>query len=307
MATAAQARPTDRASYRQAISRTTHVAPRSCCGSRRRVPIECSAPARRPPIGACIEPAVASEIQNGDSGGPWLPDDTLRPYVVGITSYNSAPQRTSPTTADWQDLHATRITESSIHGWIDRTAGIQTGTVGAVYRNATSGASWLFKRDGFLHSIPDGGTYRCLTAAGAPVVSEGAFQLAEFPVACEPARCTTPPRPHYARLKRCAIIDEGSAGFHYPVGIYPARNVSCAKAKFVFRRTLHSPDRYVTVTPGHNPWLVWRDGWGCDGHSIWVCLYRFRNPIRGVTRIAYSAECGAGAGCPTRLRQYVAW
>jgi len=112
---------------------------------------------------------------------------------------------------------------------------------------------------------------------------------------------------HFARLRRCAIIDEGSAGFHYPVGIYPARHVSCAKSKSVFRRTLHSPDQYVTVTPGHNPWLVWRDGWGCDGHSIWVCLYRFRNPIRGVTRMAYSAECGTSTGCPARLRLYIAW
>jgi hypothetical protein len=177
----------------------------------------------------------------------------------------------------------------------------------SVYRDAGSGASWLFKRDGFLHSIPDGGTYRCLTAAGAPVASEDVFQLAELPVSSEPAQCTTPPPPHFARLKRCAIIDEGSAGFHYPVGIYPARNVSCAKSTFVFRRTLHSPDLYVTVTHGLNPWLVWRDGWGCDGHSIWVCLHRFRNPIRGVTRIAYSSECGAPDGCPSRLRLYIAW
>jgi len=40
--------------------------------------------------------------------------------------------------------------------------------------------------DGFLHTIRDGGTYRCLTAAGAPVVSEGAFQLAKLPVSSEP-------------------------------------------------------------------------------------------------------------------------
>jgi hypothetical protein len=118
-----------------------------------------------------------------------------------------------------------------------------------------------------------------------------------------------PPRggPRFAQLARCTIIDEGSGGFHYRVGIYPARNVSCAKSKSVLRRTSRTPDRYVTVTPGQNPWLVWRDGWGCDGHSIWVCLYRFRNPIRAVTRIAYSAECDAGARCPSRLRVYIAW
>jgi hypothetical protein len=116
-----------------------------------------------------------------------------------------------------------------------------------------------------------------------------------------------PSGPHFAWLRRCAIIDEGSGGFHYWVGIYSARNVSCGKARFVFRRTSHSPDRYVTVTRGHNPWLVWRDGWGCDGHSLWVCLYRFRNPIAGVTRIAYSAECDGGAGCPARLHISQLW
>jgi hypothetical protein len=255
----------------------------------------------------CLHRAGASEIQNGDSGGPWVPDDTLRSYVVGISSYNSAPQRIGATTVDWQDHHATRITDPTIHNWIDRTAGIQTRTVGAVYRNAGSSASWLFKRDGFLHSIPDGGTYRCLTAAGAPVVSEGVFQLAELPVSSEPAQCTTPPPPHFAWLRRCAIIDEGSGGFHYWVGIYPASDVSCGKAKFVFRRTSQSPDHYVTVTRGHNPWLVWRDGWGCDGHSIWVCLYRFRNPIHGVTQIAYSSECDGGAGCPEHLHISQLW
>ena len=140
----------------------------------------------------CLRRAGASEIQNGDSGGPWVPDDKLKSYVVGITSYNSAPQRTDATAVDWHDHHATRITDPTIHAWIDRTAGIQTGTVGAIYRNAGSGASWLFKRDGLLHSIPDGGTYRCLTASGAPAVSEGAFQLAELPVSNEPAKCTTP-------------------------------------------------------------------------------------------------------------------
>ena len=255
----------------------------------------------------CLHRAGTSEIQNGDSGGPWVPDDTLRPYVVGITSYNFAPHQAGATTIDWQYHGATRITDPTIHGWLDRTAGIQTGTVGVVYRNAGSGASWLFKGDGLLHDIASRGTYRCLTEAGARVVTEGAFQLAELPASSEPAQCTTPRGPHYAWLTRCAIIDEGTAGSLFPIGIYPARNVSCAKSKFVFRRTMHSPDRFVTVDRGHNAWLVWRDGWGCDGHSIWVCLYRFRNPIRGITRIAYSAQCPTSVGCPRRLRQYLAW
>ncbi|GAC1642678.1 MAG: hypothetical protein NVS4B2_32320 [Chloroflexota bacterium] len=117
-----------------------------------------------------------------------------------------------------------------------------------------------------------------------------------------------PSGPYFAWLRRCAIVDEGSAKFHYPVGIYPARDVSCAKAKSLLTRAFHRPpDRYVTVVHGQNPWLVWRDGWGCDGHSVWACLYRFRNPIRGVTRLAYSAECGDGDRCPSRLRMYVAW
>jgi hypothetical protein len=110
-----------------------------------------------------------------------------------------------------------------------------------------------------------------------------------------------------AVLKRCSKLDEGTGGFHYWVGIYPARRVTCAQARFVFRRTSKTPDRYVTVAPGHNPWLVWNDGWGCDGHSVWVCLYRFRNPIHGVTRMAFSSECGAGSGCPARLRVSIEW
>jgi alpha-tubulin suppressor-like RCC1 family protein len=143
----------------------------------------------------CLHRIGVSEIQNGDSGGPWVPDDIRMPYILGITSYNSNPQATSATTVAWQYHHATRITDPAVHNWIDTTANILTGTVGTIYRDSSNGASWLYESDGFLHSIPDGGTYLCLTDAGAQVINAGAFELAELPLSSAPATCesTQPP------------------------------------------------------------------------------------------------------------------
>jgi hypothetical protein len=133
----------------------------------------------------CLHRAGVSEIQNGDSGGPSVPDDTLKSYVVGITSYNSAPQRTGATTVDWQDHHRPP----------SRTRPSTIGSIAPLASRPAPSApcteTWqprvvAVQADGFLHTIPDGGTYRCLTAAGAPVVSEGAFQLAKLPVSSEP-------------------------------------------------------------------------------------------------------------------------
>jgi hypothetical protein len=36
----------------------------------------------------------------GDSGGAWVPDDTLRPYVVGITSDDFMPHLAGTTATD---------------------------------------------------------------------------------------------------------------------------------------------------------------------------------------------------------------
>jgi hypothetical protein len=137
----------------------------------------------------CMKRNGPSSILHGDSGGPWVPD-TANPFTLGITSYDADPQKTSPTTIEWSLHAATRLTTSSIHDWIARTAGIITPVVGTIYRNPATGASWLAESDGFLHPIPDGGTYLCLTGNGSPVSNGSAFTLAELPKAAANATCS---------------------------------------------------------------------------------------------------------------------
>ena len=139
----------------------------------------------------CLRNAGQSEIENGDSGGPWV-TDLSNPFIVGVTSFNSAPKVTSPTAVDWQAHAAARATDPAVHSWLTSTAGIVNAHP-AIFRNPANGASWEFGTDGFRHSIPDGGTYLCLTASGLAVYNLDSFTLAEMPLSPNNATCSAGP------------------------------------------------------------------------------------------------------------------
>jgi len=125
---------------------------------------------------------------HGDSGGPWV-TDTGNPFIVGVTSFNAGPQTTSATTVAWAYHFVTRVTNASIHDWIASTAGIVQPAANTIYRDPANGESWLGEPDGFIHPIPDGGTYLCLTGNGSPVSNQTRFVLDELPKSATPASC----------------------------------------------------------------------------------------------------------------------
>lgn len=137
----------------------------------------------------CLRDNGPSEILNGDSGGPWMPDAT-DPILVGVTSYNSDPEVTSATTVQWQYDHAVRLTAPLTYNFVTSTAGIPVPVTNTIYRDPTSGTSWLAESDGFSHPITTGATYQCLTSRGDLVKNHTAFYLDEIPQSTVPATCS---------------------------------------------------------------------------------------------------------------------
>jgi hypothetical protein len=138
----------------------------------------------------CMRDNGPSEILNGDSGGPWMPD-AANPFLVGVSSQNYGPKVTSPTTVQWQYHLPTRLTTPSTYNFITSTAGIPVPTADTIYRDPASGASWLAESDGFLHPIATGATYQCLTGKGDPVENHTAFYLDEIPRSTAQATCSS--------------------------------------------------------------------------------------------------------------------
>lgn len=136
----------------------------------------------------CLRRKGPSEIMHGDSGGPWVTTKT-DPTIVAVTSYNNGFTPTG-TISGFSTYHAAaKISVPDVHKWLADTADIYQGRADTIYRNPSTGAAWLFSLDGLRHSIPDGGTYLCLTGMGREVVNLGAFDLAELPTSPEPATC----------------------------------------------------------------------------------------------------------------------
>jgi trypsin len=141
------------------------------------------------PLGWCMQRVGASSILHGDSGGAWVLDSDI-PNVLGVTAFIVDFTRTGRATGTFKYAGVTNVTAPGIRSWISSTAGLPAGHDETIYRNAGTGASWLFEADGFRHPIPDGGTYECLTGDGAPVVNLPAFTLAELPLAGSSASCS---------------------------------------------------------------------------------------------------------------------
>lgn len=138
----------------------------------------------------CMRRTGASQVLHGDSGGPWVlsPEN---PFIIGVSSSLAGFQAGPKQTGFFTYAAATRTTEQSLHTWITNTAGIVEGNPGVIYRNPDTAQAWLLGPDGFRHSIPDGGTYLCLTAKGHQVINLTTFLLAELPLSTTDATCTT--------------------------------------------------------------------------------------------------------------------
>lgn len=136
----------------------------------------------------CFDHSGPSQIMHGDSGGPWV--TTINdPFLIGVTSFNANPVRASATTVTYQRHFAQRTTTPLVHDWIVQTAGLVEANDGTIYRDPTTGASWLAGNDGFVRSIPTGGDYLCFTGQGHRVVNLPTFLIAELPKNSDSARC----------------------------------------------------------------------------------------------------------------------
>ncbi len=135
-----------------------------------------------------------SAIQHGDSGAAVVTDPS-NPAILavnhGFTGTYVAVSK-HPAYGYFTSTINSSVTYPSIHSWIDTTAGIHTYPAGTIIRNSTTGNAWLIEPDGFRHSIPNGGTYECLTGEGDSVTNiASGFTIDELPLSGTAATCTS--------------------------------------------------------------------------------------------------------------------
>jgi hypothetical protein len=142
------------------------------------------------PLIWCMHRVGESETLNGDSGGPWVLDRS-NPFIIGADSFGKEFHPTSRDTGFFAYEGIANVTEAGVHSWLERKAGLLKGKIGTIYRDPATRASWLMGKDGFLHHIPDGGTYLCLKAQGHPVLNRRGFVVAELPKSTSDATCSS--------------------------------------------------------------------------------------------------------------------
>ncbi len=127
----------------------------------------------------------------GDSGGPLLWWNNG--YWQQVGSFSLYPRKTDPD-QNWRSYWSEA--DGDTRNWILSTVGANFA-FGAILRDEASGASWLYKADGYRHWIPDGGTYNCLVNNGATVLNRPLRTVEALPDKVGSwASCTsTSPRP----------------------------------------------------------------------------------------------------------------
>lgn len=152
----------------------------------------------------CFSYVGPSEITHGDSGGPWVIDPS-NPALLAVTDqYAGDIVVTGNNQGYFTKFLSTDVTNSSIHSWIDSTAGIAMPTPNTIVRTS-SGSSWLIGEDGLRHSIPDSSTYSCIRRLGDAVETLPAYSADEIPLSDAAASCGS-------NVAGAAVIFSGNVG-----------------------------------------------------------------------------------------------
>lgn len=147
------------------------------------------------------DPAV--EVLSGDSGSPWLLE------VGGVeVQYAVHSGGESPTEL------AVPVT-GAVGQWIRQTAGLIEGIPNTIYRDETTGESWLLGNDGYRREIPTGGDFICLKNEGISVINSARAIITQIPEQSSEATCDSAASD--SAVSTALIIDSsGSMGSNDP-------------------------------------------------------------------------------------------
>ncbi|NKE61794.1 trypsin-like serine protease [Lentzea sp. PSKA42] len=118
----------------------------------------------------------------GDSGGPWVTEVDGSPLLSVVFSGQFLDGQVERQYGEF-------VGDTDTLPWLRSTTGIPDLPPGRIVRDPQTAESWLLDANGFRTSIPDGGTYECLTATGHTVTNLPGAGIALIPLRSALAEC----------------------------------------------------------------------------------------------------------------------